>query len=632
MSCTMVQQLTRIGRCAAMGACAIAVLAATYAAAQDAAPPPELVVYPELILFNGKVLTVDEQFAIAEAVAARDGKVLAVGTNADIKRLAGPQTRLVDLEGRSVVPGFIDSDGDNAFAGGDLYKDTQVNGVVQPMVRDENVPLMLEQAKALVQKAEPGSLVFIRMADHFLNDLKKLTAKDLDALAPNNPLFLALTTDSVVNTRMLDLAFKAGLPRDHIGVVKDANGQPTGQLFGAASGIVGWNLRDWPELTETIFKDQERLNDEFLQAGVTTVTGHASGYTVTIMSQMYHQGRLKLRIRPDLDFVRQNPLADQFLRRTPNLVNFGLGDGMIRIVGAAVGPVDGASDDGSILTNEPKLRVHPDVGGTPFGRNKWVGTTFTDKHWADFTPEERAQTEAGTLYRLRKHGWNIGGNHNMGSQAALIVLQTLYDAEQQPDIKVKKMLGRNALDHNLIWDQQSIGMAKKLGDSVAFGLNSELWDPRIVRGEEMLFAQYGERLATIQPVKDLVDAGINVHFEGGDPTKTALWRIERFVTRTDRFLTRSERRRREVGGQRPDRVWGKEQAVDRRQALRMVTIAAARFIAEEDMLGSIEPGKYADMVVLSGDYMAVPEEAISKLEPVMTIVGGKIVFDGTAPR
>jgi hypothetical protein len=63
-------------------------------------------------------------------------------------------------------------------------------------------------------------------------------------------------------------------------------------------------------------------------------------------------------------------MAAQFLRRTPNLVNFGLGDGMIRIVGAAVGPVDGASDDGGILTNEAKFRVHPEVGGGPYGRNK----------------------------------------------------------------------------------------------------------------------------------------------------------------------------------------------------------------------------------------------------------------------
>ena len=391
--------------------------------------------------------------------------------------------------------------------------------------------------------------------------------------------------------------------------------------------MVGWNLRDWPELTEETFREQEQINDRFLRAGVTTVTGHASGYTVTIMSHLHHQGRLKLRIRPDLDFARQNPLADQFLRRTPNLVNFGVGDGMIRIVGAAVGPVDGASDDGGILTNEAKLKVHPEVGGGPFGRNKWTGSSFTGRHWEDLSPAERRGTEAGTLLLLRKHGWNIGGNHNMGSQAATVVLQTLAEAERQPDIKVKTMLGRNALDHNLMWDDTSIGLARQAGDTIAFGLNAELWSPRVVRGEEMLFAQYGERLARVQPVKELVAAGLNVHFEGGKPDEPPLWRVERFVTRVDRFLTRSERRRRDAAiGDRVN-VWGKDQAVDRRQALRMVTINAARFISEDGQLGSIEKGKHADLVVLSGDYMAVPDDRISTLEPEMTIVAGRVAWE-----
>ena len=597
--------------------------------AQQGQVPAELLAYPSMILFNGKVLTVDDQFTIAEAVAVRDGRVLAVGTTANIKRLAGPETRLIDLAGRSVVPGFIDSDGDNAFAGGDLYKDTMVNGKVGTKVRGENVTEMLKMVSALVAQAAPGSPVFVRMADEWIAELSKLTAKHLDTIAPKNPLMLSLSSsEGIVNTAMLDKAFAAGLPRDHIGIIEDADGKPTGQLFGAALGMIGWNLRDWPELTETVYREQEKLNESFLEAGVTTVTGHASGYTVTIMSQLFHEGRLKIRIRPDLDFVRQNPLADQFLRRTPNLINFALGDGMVRVVGAAVGPVDGASDDGGILTNQPKLRVHPEVKGSPTGTNKWTGTSFTGEHWADLTPAEKLQTEAGTLLLLRKHGWNIAGNHNMGSQAATIVLEILAMGEKQPDIKVAKMLGRNALDHNVVWDSKSIAAAKTLGDSVAYGLNSEIWSPRVVRGEEMLFSQYGERLGSMQPVKDLVNAGLNVHFEGGKPDEPPLWRVERFVTRVSRYATRSERASR-AGKAVPERVWGKDQAVDRRQALRMVTISAARFIGEETLLGSIERGKYADLVVLNGDYMAVAEDRIDELQPVMTIVGGKVVFEAT---
>jgi len=606
-------------------ACSVVALSAASAAAQV---PPELVAYPSLVLYNGKVLTVDRAFTVGEAVAVRDGRILAVGTTDQIKRLIGPATRAVDLAGKSVVPGFIDSDGDNAFAGGDLYKDTMVNGTVGAKVRGESVPEMLKQVGALVRAAAPGSPVWVRMADEWVAELSKLTARDLDALAPANPLMLSLSSsEGIVNTAMLERAFAAGLPRDHIGIVKGRDGAPTGQLFGAAIGMVGWNLRDWPELTDATFDEQVQINDRFLRVGVTTVTGHASGYTVTIMSQLFHADRLNIRIRPDLDFARQNPLAAQFLRRTPNLVNFGLGDGMLRIVGAAVGPVDGASDDGGILTNEPKLRVHEGVGGSPNGINKWTGTSFTGRHWGDLTAADRAQTEAGSLMLLRTHGWNIGGNHNMGSQATAIVLQTLADAEKQPGIKVRTMLGRHALDHNVIWDAASIGLAKQMGDKVTFGLNSEIWSPRVVRGDEMLFAQYGERLAHMQPVKDLVAAGIPVHLEGGKPDEPPLWRVERFVTRVARYATRSERARRAGGAPQPARVWGPDQAVDRRQALRMVTIDAAFFIGEEKMLGSIEPGKYADLVVLNGDYLAVPDDRIDELEPVMTIVGGKVVFD-----
>jgi len=594
------------------------------AAPSAAQVPAELLAYPNLVIVNGKVLTVDQQFTVAEAVAMRDGKILAVGTNDQIRRLVGPSTRVVDAGGKSVVPGFIDSDGDNAFAGGDLYKDTMVNGVVGTKVRDDSVAGMLRQVQALVAKANAGSPVWVRMADEWQHELSKLTAKDLDALAPNNPLSLALSSsEGVVNTLMLNRAFAAGLPRDHIGVVKDAAGQPTGQLFGAAIGMVGWNLRDWPELTDAIFDAQLKINDAFLQAGVTTVTGHASGYTVTIMNQLFHQGRLNLRIRPDLDFGRQNPLAAQFLRRTPNLVDFQLGEGMMRVVGAAVGPVDGASDDGGILTNMPKARIHPTVGGAPNGTNKWLGSSFTGWQWTDLSPSQRMQTEAGTLFLMRKHGWNVAGNHNMGSQAASIVLETLAAAEKQPDIKVKTMLGRNALDHNLIWDQKSIGLAKSMGDKVTYGLNSEIWSPRIVRGDEMLPAQYGEGLNTIQPVKDLLQAGIRVHFEGGKPDEPPMWRAQKFITRVARYTTRTER------GSSADTnlVWGKDQAVDRKEALRLLTIEGAFFLNEEKMLGSIEKGKYADMVVLSGDYMTVPESEIEKLEPVMTVVGGNVAFE-----
>src|SRR3990172_1252965 len=92
--------------------------------------PPELIRYPDLILHNAKVLTVDENFRIAEAVAVRDGVFLAVGTNAEVLRLRGPATRVLDLQGKTVIPGFVATDADNDLVAGNLYKETLVGGKI----------------------------------------------------------------------------------------------------------------------------------------------------------------------------------------------------------------------------------------------------------------------------------------------------------------------------------------------------------------------------------------------------------------------------------------------------------------------------------------------------------------------
>ncbi len=200
--------------------------------------PPEVIRYADMVLYNSKVLTADKDFAIAEAGAVRDGKILAVGSSADMLRFAGPETRRIDLGGRSTVPGFIDSDADNDFGGEDLYKRTMVNGKLERQVRAKDIPTMLGQVRKLVAQAKADSPVFVRMADEFRSRLHYLSAKHLDELAPRNPLVLFLSSsEGVANTLMLKRVFASGLRKDHFQVVKDANGKPTGQLFGQALGF-----------------------------------------------------------------------------------------------------------------------------------------------------------------------------------------------------------------------------------------------------------------------------------------------------------------------------------------------------------------------------------------------------------
>ncbi len=605
-----------------------AAFVATVASGQEL--PAELVKYADLVLVNGKVLTVDKEFRVTEAVAIRDGRILQVGSTAAIERLAGPNTRRIDLAGRSVIPGCIDSNGDNSFVGGDIYKQTMVNGKLvsrnganMGKVVGKSREEMIAKIKALVAQARPGTPVFVRMQEQASKMyMSGVTAKDLDAIAPANPLVLNMTSsEGLTNTAMLDKAFASGLSRDHFGIIRDQSGRPTGQVFGQVLGFIDLNLRDWPEMTDEEFLEQAGIFEKRLAAGVTTLTGHATAYTLTLLNQFYHQGKLNIRIRPDMDMARQNPLSEQFLRRTPNLLNFSLGDGLIRIAGAAIGPVDGGSDVGDIMTNEPKLKEHPLVKGGRFGRSKWAGTEWTGKQWADLTEKERWETDWSSIFLLRKYGWNIGGIHNMGSGATTLILTGLIDAEKQPDIRIQKMLGRDALDHNLVWDQTSVALAKQLGDRIAFGLAPEIFGQDSLPGapDNALFYQYGERMHGMQPVKDLLAQGITVHLEGSADDLPPMYRVARFVTRTEKIPG-------DTSG-KPGRIWGKDQAVDRKDALRMLTINAAKFISEENMLGSIEPGKYADLVVLSGDYLTVPEEKIEDLSVVTTIVGGRVVYE-----
>ena len=157
-------------------------------------------------------------------------------------------------------------------------------------------------------------------------------------------------------------------------------------------------------------------------------------------------------------------------------------------------------------------------------------------------------------------------------------------------------------------------LAARYKDTVRFGLQNAIFDQREVKclRDEVIAAQWGELMQTMQPVRDLVERGIPVHLEMGDPWKRAPLRLmQQYVTRKD-----------DRG-----RVWGAQQAVDRKTALLMSTRWAARFVNQDKFLGSIEPDKLADLVVLEGDFLGVPDDQIAAIPVGMTILGGKVVYE-----
>ena len=183
--------------------------------AQQLSVPPEVLAYPNIIAYNGKILTVDEAFSTAQALAIRDGKFLAVGSNQRIRAMAGPNTRQIDLRGKSVVPGFIDTH--------NHYNGYAEQGLI-PRVIFRNRAQWVQEIKELVDAAQPGEWVILRSSrspdQPWAESSFGMTRKDLDPISPNNPVFVWTSppgNDATINSYALRLA---KMPPDISGLIQ----------------------------------------------------------------------------------------------------------------------------------------------------------------------------------------------------------------------------------------------------------------------------------------------------------------------------------------------------------------------------------------------------------------------------
>lgn len=581
---------------------AVALLLPGGALAQEL--PAEVINYADVVLYNGKILTLNAARDVAEAVAIRNGKFLAVGASDRILAMAGPNTVRRDLAGKTVIPGFIGSDADNDFAAGNLYKETLIRGKIYGTLKELTTePLILAKVTETVKQVEPGELLFFRLPETGVAGFQ-LTAAVLDKVSPRNPVALSVdSTNMVINSKMMEL-LTARLPVAHPSIVKDVKtGKPNGRIMGHATGIVGWDLRPWPTIDQTFLDEQVALMKDLNKQGITTIVGHIQGFSLTVLNILWHQNGLSVRVRGSHDAFRQNPYVEAFARRLGNLVDFGLGDD-VQIVGAGLASADGNADTGSALTVQKKLNTGGFVFG-PYGQNKWINYGGDDVAFDAVSQERRDQSEWGSIQAAIKYGWNPVGIHNVGDEATALWLSALESALEQKDIAVQRGLFHPrpySLDHNLFWTKEQDERMKKLDLRRGLG--------KMFSGDAASTVEiYGPSIHDAQPVPSLVERGLKVHIEGTDP-----WReIESYVTRKDR----------------KGRLWGPDHAIDRQTALLAKTLWAARFIGEDDRLGSIEPGKFADLAVLGKDYLTVPAADISEVPVVLTVKGGKIVYDGS---
>lgn len=619
----------------------LAVVTMTSVRAQPGDLPEGLVQYADYIFVNGQILTADsdEDFTIEQAVAVRDELILAVGSSDEISRYAGPDTRRIDLNGRSMTPGIIYSNADNALPGGDLVKFSQWGGYTHEAVGGDTIEqVLLTMARIIEQEGKSGEPIFLNLQDQWAG--KASTAWDittLDEIAPDVPIVIYLdSSHTLANSSMIELAIEKGFPADHLSIGRDQDGRFNGRTGGQFSGFVGREIRPWPVpawFDEVALPRLREMNDKWVRHGVTGTNGHVTGVTMTALNRLFHEGDgrgIKIRNHVGLDFPRQNFEAEKYFKRFGNLTDFTLADDrgpMVSVIGVALGPFSGAPDGASnLLTIEPKKNIVDDLSPNPHGWNKWTGQWYNNMAWEDLTPAQRMQTDYYSLLLARQHGYSATGWHTMGSKAILLTMQFIKQAEEPEDLYVKELWRPFGTIHNIDWMPQNYAFWEshpEIHDLIRFSVTLraglEQRDAEPLGLKNVIAMMYGEdSLKRMAPLHTLREKGIPFHIEGSNPGNRGIdypmWHVYKAVTRID------------ADGQ----VIAAEESIDRKTAILGLTRWTARYVGALDELGSIERGKLADLVIFDGNLLEDPIDEVLRTLPVMTMVGGWVAYEDPA--
>ena len=526
----------------------------------------------DTILYNGNIIAVDSEFSYAQAIAVTGDRFTAVGPDESIRDLAGPQTRLIDLRGRTVVPGLID----NHFhlAGG---------GPGVDLSHSRTLAEVLTAIGARVQQSPPGALVMTNGDWHEAQLIERRLPlrNDLDTVAPDNPVVVMRGGHHLIlNSAALK---RAGIDESvetpaggKIGRYSD--GSLNGELVNSAKALAKLPPRPTRDLDQSIVAqtaEYQKLN----AAGITSVR-HASAPVdqYRVVQEMQRRGDLTMRVTFLLRFKGAKDIAAAIAAAgvTPQE-----GDEWVKLGGIKLS-VDGGFEGG--LMREPYAEPWG-RNGTYYGINTMPVEVFTEK-----------------VLELNELGWRVA-THVLGDAGIDLVLEGYGAAHAQTPISDKRW----AIEHGFLPRADQFPRMRELGLVVAAQHHLYLVAPII----EKYWGR--ERAEGVTPVRTYLDESIPV--SGGSDAPVVpyppLAVIYHFVTRDTVNAG----------------VYGADQRVSREEALRLVTINGAYLTFEEDLKGSIEPGKLADLVVLSGDIMTVPEEQIVDLSVLMTMVGGAIVHE-----
>jgi len=549
----------------------------------------------DLILHRGKVVTVDSAFSIHEAASIKDGRILKVGKNDAVLADKGPATELVDLSGKLVLPGLMDSHTHPAGA-----SITEFDHPIPPMERIQDV---LDYIQTRARALNEGEWIEVRQV--FITRLREQrypTRGELDRAAPKHPVIFATGPDASLNTLALKLS---GIDRDFkvadggTGFAeKDAQtGEPTGILRNCSRYVKVQSARRPISRADKVRRLKELFAD-YNSVGLTALCDrNANLDEIETYKELRRSSEPTVRLSLSQHIESIGPLNTllESIRQVSQDPLFRQGDDWLRIIGIKM------FLDGGMLTGSAYMRQ-------PWGVSEIYSIKDPNYRGVLFIPKERLVPMVRTAVEC---GLQFTA-HSVGDGA----VHALLDAYEEVNKELPVRKTRPCISHSNFMSREAVEQAARLGVMV------DIQPAWLHLDAHTLAKQFGyDRLRYFQPLRSLFEAGAVAGGGSDHMQKIGSLRSVNFYNPFLGMATAITRRAKLY-----DRPLHPEEALSREQAIRYYTINNARVLGCDDKLGSVEPGKLADLIVLDTDLLTCPEDKIASTQVLRTYAGGKLVY------
>jgi predicted amidohydrolase YtcJ len=551
---------------------------------------------PDLILHHGKIVTVDGTFSFQQALAIEGSRIVQVGGNDEVLKLKGPRTEVADLGGRMVLPGLIDS-----HVHPNAACMTEFDHPIPTMERIRDV---LDYIQGRTRVLKEGEWIVVQQV--FITRLEEQrypTRAELDRVAPKHPVMFRTGPDVALNTLALQLSgidrnFKVTDGSGGFAETDPATGEPTGILRNCRQYV---KVKDAarPASPEDKVRRLAALFADYNSAGLTSVCDRDAGpEELDLYRELRGSGRLTVRMNVSrhveslgaLDAIRAN------IHRIAQDPLFKERDDWLRIIGVKT------YLDGGMLTGSAYLRQPWGVSDIYAIRDpKYRGVLFIPH--ARLVAMVRAAIESGLQFTA----------HSVGDGAVHALLNAYAEVNQAVPVRKPQA----CISHSNFMSREAVDQAARLGVMV------DIQPAWLHLDARTLVKHFGyERLRYFQPLRSLFEAGAVAGGGSDHMQKIGSLRSNNPYNPFLGMATAVTRKAKNYEGRLHP-----EEALTREQAVRFYTINNARLLGREDQLGSLEPGKLADLVVLDTDLLTCPEEKVAGTQVLRTYVGGRLVWN-----